>query len=233
MKLSTEMKGLNPGDEIVVHVSDPGFASDAPAWVRRNGHELLAIEPEGPGYVATIRKAGPEALALASGGSTSALGAPATPKVSFVVFSGDLDKLIAAFIIANGAISMGEEVSMFFTFWGLNALRKQKPPKRQRSTIDKLFAGMMPAGADKLTLSKMHMMGAGTAMIKSTMKKNGVHTLPELMESAMAGGARVIGCTMTMDLLGIAESDLIDGVELGGVATFLGEAAESTTTLFI
>jgi peroxiredoxin family protein len=153
--------------------------------------------------------------------------------VSFVVFSGDLDKVIAAFIIANGAISMGEEVSMFFTFWGLNALRQQKPPKRQRKTMDKLFAGMMPAGADKLTLSQMHMMGAGTAMIKKTMKKNGVHSLPELMESAMAGGARVIGCTMTMDLLGIAESDLIDGVELGGVATFLGEAAESTTTLFI
>jgi peroxiredoxin family protein len=214
-----------------VHVSDPGFASDAPAWVRRNGHELLAIEPEGPGYVATIRKAGPEALVLAGGGGVVA--APVTPKVSFVVFSGDLDKLIAAFIIANGAISMGEEVSMFFTFWGLNALRQQKPPKRQRKVMDKLFAGMMPAGADKLTLSQMHMMGAGTAMIKKTMKKNGVHSLPELMESAMAGGARVIGCTMTMDLLGIAESDLIDGVELGGVATFLGEAAESTTTLFI
>ncbi|MCC6269901.1 MAG: FAD-dependent oxidoreductase [Microbacteriaceae bacterium] len=231
MKLASEIKTLNPGDEIIVHVSDPGFASDAPAWVRRNGHELLAIEPEGPGYVATIRKVGPEALALA--GRDIGLAAPANPKISFVVFSGDLDKLIAAFIIANGAISMGEEVSMFFTFWGLNSLRKRKPPKRQRSTMDKLFAGMMPAGADKLTLSKMHMMGAGTAMIKHTMKKYGVHTLPELMESAMAGGARVIGCTMTMDLLGIAESDLLDGVELGGVATFLGEAAESTTTLFI
>ena len=233
MKLSTEMKSLNPGDQIVVHVSDPGFASDAPAWTRRNGHELLSIEPEGPGYVATIRKAGPEALVLAGGASSATIAAPATPKVSFVVFSGDLDKLIAAFIIANGAISMGEEVSMFFTFWGLNALRKAKPPKRQRKTMDKLFAGMMPAGADKLTLSQMHMMGAGTAMIKKTMKKNGVHSLPELMQSAVDGGARVIGCTMTMDLLGIAESDLIAGVELGGVATFLGEAAESTTTLFI
>jgi NADPH-dependent 2,4-dienoyl-CoA reductase/sulfur reductase-like enzyme/peroxiredoxin family protein/TusA-related sulfurtransferase/rhodanese-related sulfurtransferase len=231
MKMATEMKKLNPGDEVVVHVSDPGFASDAPAWVRRNGHELLSIEPEGPGFVATIRKAGPEALALAGRGAGVA--APATPKVSFVVFSGDLDKMIAAFIIANGAISMGEEVSMFFTFWGLNGLRKAKPPKRERSTMDKLFGAMMPAGADKLTLSKMHMMGAGTAMIKHTMKKNGVHTLTELMESAMAGGARIIGCTMTMDLLGIAESDLIDGVELGGVAAFLGEAAESTTTLFI
>lgn len=216
MKLATEVKGINLGDEIVVHISDPSFASDAPAWVRRNDHELLAIEPEGPGNVAIVRKA-----------------APATPRVSFVGFSGDIDTVIAAVIIANAAISMGEEVSMFFTVWGLNALRQQKPAKRQRKAVDKLFAGMIPAGSGKLTLSPMHMMGAGTAMIKKTMRKNAVHSLPELMESAMAGGARVIGCTTTMDLRSIAESDLIEGVELGGVATFSGEAAEYTTTLFI
>lgn len=231
MRLSTEMKSLNAGDQIVVHVSDPGFASDAPAWARRNGHALLSIEPDGPGYVATIRKGGSAALAVPDAQVVAT--ATVTPKVSFVVFSGDLDKLIAAFIIANGAIAMGEEVSMFFTFWGLNSLRRNNPPKRKRSTMDKLFAGMMPAGADRLSLSQMSMMGAGTAMIKNVMKQNGVHSLPELMASAMAGGARIIGCTMTMDLLGIAETDLIDGVELGGVATFLAEAAESTTTLFI
>ncbi len=155
-----------------------------------------------------------------------AVPAPTDPKISFVVFSGDLDKLIAAFIIANGAIAMGEEVSMFFTFWGLNALRRTDPPKRKRSALDSMFGKMMPQGAEKLTLSQMHMMGAGTAMIKSVMKKNGVHSLPELIASAQFGGARLIGCTMTMDLLGIAESDLIDNIELGGVATFLGEAAE-------
>ena len=227
MKLADTMKTLGPGDEVVVHVSDPGFALDGPAWAKRNGHELLAIVPEGPGYVATMRKGG--ALERATG----TVVAPATPKLSFVVFDGDLDKLIAAFIIANGALAMGEEVSMFFTFWGLNALRRSDPPKRRRSALDTMFGAMMPRGAEKLTLSQMNMMGAGTAMIKGVMKKNGVHSLPELIASARAGGARIIGCTMTMDLLGIAESDLIDGVELGGVATFLGEAAESTTTLFI
>jgi peroxiredoxin family protein len=162
-----------------------------------------------------------------------AVAVPATPKMSFVVFSGDLDKLIAAFIIANGAIAMGEEVSIFFTFWGLNSLRRHNPPKRKRKAMDAMFAAMMPSGADRLPLSQMKMMGAGTALIKNVMKQNSVHTLPELIASAQAGGARFIACTMTMDLLGIAESDLIDGVELGGVATFLGEAAESTTTLFI
>jgi NADPH-dependent 2,4-dienoyl-CoA reductase/sulfur reductase-like enzyme/peroxiredoxin family protein/TusA-related sulfurtransferase/rhodanese-related sulfurtransferase len=227
MALSKKMNELVAGDEIVVHVSDPGFALDGPAWARRNGHQLLSIAPDGPGYVATMRKGGEQPAA----GSAAAI--VTAPKLSFVVFSGDLDKLIAAFIIANGAIAMGERVSMFFTFWGLNALRRHKPPKRKRSAMDAMFGAMMPAGADRLTLSQMNMMGAGTAMIKSVMKRNSVSPLPELIASAQAGGARIIGCTMTMDLLGIAESDLLDGVELGGVATFLGEAAESTTTLFI
>ena len=150
-----------------------------------------------------------------------------------MVFSGDLDKLIAAFIIANGALAMGEEVSMFFTFWGLNALRRKKPPKRERNVMDKMFGAMMPAGAEELKLSQMHMLGAGTSMINRVMKKGGVPTLPELMKSAIDGGARIIACTMTMDLLGIAESDLMKAVEFGGVATFLDEAADSRTTLFI
>jgi peroxiredoxin family protein/rhodanese-related sulfurtransferase/TusA-related sulfurtransferase len=230
MKLAQTMKPLSAGDEIVVHVSDPGFALDGPAWAKRNGHQLIGITPEGPGYVATLRKGG---AAPASSGQALAVATPAAPKLSFVIFDGDLDKLIAAFIIANGAIAMGEEVSMFFTFWGLNALRRSDPPKRKRSALDTMFGAMMPRGAEKLSLSQLNMMGAGAAMIKGVMKKNGVHSLPELISSAQAGGARIIGCTMTMDLLGIAESDLIEGVELGGVATFLGEASESTSTLFI
>lgn len=225
MKLADTMRTLAVGDEVVVHVSDPGFALDGPAWAKRNGHQLLSIAPEGSGFVATMRKGGVAVTAVGA--------APTHPKLSFVVFDGDLDKLIAAFIIANGALAMGEEVSMFFTFWGLNALRKARPPKRNRSALDAMFGAMMPRGAERLTLSQMNMMGAGTAMIKGVMKKNGVQSLPQLIASAQSGGARIIGCTMTMDLLGIAPSDLIDDVELGGVATFLGEAAESTTTLFI
>jgi len=226
MRLSETMKGMAPGDEVVVHVSDPGFRLDAPSWASRNGHALVNISPEGPGYVATLRKGG--AVSAVPSGS-----APALNKTSFVVFSGDLDKLLAAFIIANGAVSMGEEVSMFFTFWGLNALRRKNPPPAEKAMMEKMFAGMMPKGADDLKLSQMHMMGAGTAMIKKVMKDHSVASLPELISSAQANGARLIACTMTMDLLGIAETDLVDGVELGGVATFLGEAHESGTTLFI
>ncbi|MEC5150782.1 FAD-dependent oxidoreductase [Cryobacterium sp. GrIS_2_6] len=232
MRLSEKMKTLDAGDEVVVHVSDPGFASDAPAWARRNGHELVAISPEGPGYVATMRKGG-AALATRPAASIGIVSPPAPNKTSFVVFSGDLDKVLAAFIIANGAIAMGEEVSMFFTFWGLNSLRRADPPKRERKLIDKMFATMMPASAGSMPLSQMNMLGAGAALIKKVMRDNSVSSLPDLITSAQAGGARLIACTMTMDLLGIAPTDLMDGVELGGVATFLGEAAESTTTLFI
>ncbi|MCI4659521.1 FAD-dependent oxidoreductase [Cryobacterium zhongshanensis] len=236
MKLSEKMKTLDAGDEVVVHVSDPGFASDAPAWARRNGHELIAISPEGPGYVATMRKGG-AALASRPVASDLVAGQQAprntTNKTSFVVFSGDLDKVLAAFIIANGAIAMGEEVSMFFTFWGLNSLRRTDPPKRERKLMDKMFATMMPSSAGSMPLSQMNMLGAGAALIKKVMRDNSVSSLPDLIQSAQAGGARLIACTMTMDLLGIAPTDLMDGVELGGVATFLGEAAESTTTLFI
>jgi len=122
---------------------------------------------------------------------------------------------------------------MFFTFWGLNSLRKKNPPRRQKKMMEKMFGAMMPTGPDELKLSQMHMAGAGTAMIKNVMKQHNVNTLPQLMQSAKESGVRMIACTMTMDLLGMAPSDLMDDIEFGGVASFLGEAAESHTTLFI
>ena len=230
MKLSEKVKELQPGDEVTITVSDPGFIADGPAWAKRNGHEIVAMEPFGSGFKATVRKGGAGALVAAQAVGTTVAG---KNKTSFVVFSGDLDKQIAAFIIANGALAMGEEVSMFFTFWGLNALRKKNPPRRQKKAMEKMFSAMMPSGPDSLKLSQMHMAGAGTSMIKSVMKKHNVQSLPELMKAAQENGARLIACTMTMDLLGIAPSDLIDGVEFGGVAAFLGEAAESHNTMFI
>ncbi|MXP21222.1 pyridine nucleotide-disulfide oxidoreductase [Gordonia sp. HNM0687] len=225
MKLSKAMEDIGVGDEVRVTVSDPGFALDAPAWASKNGHRLVEIEPEGPGYVATMRKGGAGVVTTPSG--------PVKPKTSMVVFSGELDKLLAAFIIGNGAVSMGEDVSIFFTFWGLNALRREDAPARDKSAMERMMSMMMPSGAGHLPLSTMNFGGAGASMIKKVMTDHGVPTLPELIASAQEGGARLIGCTMTMELLGIAEADLIDGIEFGGVATFLGEAQESGTTLFI
>ena len=224
MQLQKTMKTLQPGDEILAHVSDPGFRLDAPAWAKTNGHTVVEIKPEGPGYVARLRKGG--LLAQTSGLQLK-------NKKNFVMFSGDLDKVLAGFIIANGALSMGDEVSMFFTFWGLNALRRDNPAKAERTSMEKMLSTMMPSGPDEMKLSQMNMMGGGTAMMKKIMRDNNVPSLPDLIGAAQSAGARLIACTMTMDLLGIKESDLIDGVELGGVAMMLGEANESNGQYFI
>jgi peroxiredoxin family protein len=128
---------------------------------------------------------------------------------------------------------MGDEVSMFFTFWGLNALRRADPPARDKSAIEKAFTVMMPSGPDQLPLSTMNMLGGGPALIKRIMADHNVPSLPELIASAQGSGVRLVACTMTMDLLGIAEDDLIDGVELGGVATMFGESNESNGQFFI
>jgi NADPH-dependent 2,4-dienoyl-CoA reductase/sulfur reductase-like enzyme/peroxiredoxin family protein/rhodanese-related sulfurtransferase/TusA-related sulfurtransferase len=225
MKLQEKVDELSPGDEVLVHVSDPGFQLDAPAWAAKNGHEMLEIHPEGPGYAARFRK----------GGQPAALGAAAQirDKKTLVVFSGDFDRVLASFILANGAAAMGDEVSMFFTFWGLNALRRADPPDRDKSTIEKAFTVMMPSGPDQLPLSTMNLLGGGPALIKRIMADHNVPSLPELIASAQDSGVRLVACTMTMDLLGIAEDDLIDGVELGGVATMFGESNESNGQFFI
>ncbi len=233
MKLQETVSGLAAGDEVLAHVSDSGFRLDAPAWAARNGHTILSLTPEGPGYAARIRKGGATAEPRGSVAAASGAAARLEDKKSFVVFSGELDKVLAAFILANGAVAMGDEVSMFFTFWGLNALRREDPPARSRSALDRMFGAMMPSGADRLKLSNLHMLGGGTMLMKKVMKDHKVPSLPQLIASAQAGGVRLVGCTMTMDLLGIAPDDLIEGVELGGVATFLGEANTSNGAFFI
>jgi len=150
-----------------------------------------------------------------------------------VVFSGDLDKAIAAFIIANGAVSMGHKVTMFFTFWGLNMLRKQHPPKVKKNIVEKMFGFMMPRSAERLTLSKMGMGGLGTVMIKGIMKKKNMNSLPEMIQSALYNGVQIQTCQMTMDLMGIRKEKLLDEIETVGVATFIHSSDESNATIFI
>lgn len=154
-------------------------------------------------------------------------------RLSMIVFSGDLDKVLAAFIIANGAAAVDTPVSMFFTFWGLNTLRKSEPVQVKKGLVERMFGWMMPRGAEKLTLSRMNMGGMGTLMMKRVMKQKNVYSLPRLMETAREMGVRLVACTMSMDVMGIKPEELIDGVEFGGVVTFLDAADRSKTTLFI
>lgn len=151
---------------------------------------------------------------------------------TLVVFSGDLDKAMASFIIASGAAAMGKQVTMFFTFWGLNIIKKANV-KTEKSFMEKMFSVMMPKDASKLPLSKMNMGGAGTAMMKKVMKDKNVDSLEYLMQNAKNAGVKMIACAMSMDVMGIQEEELLDGVEVGGVATYLGEATEGNINLFI
>lgn len=224
MKVSEGIKSIRDGECLLVRATDPAFASDINVWCERTGNDLLSVEREGAAYRVRIRKGSAQPSAgFAKGGNDK----------SMVIFSGDLDKALAALIIANGAASMGRRVTLFFTFWGLNILRRSNRVGVKKSLIEKMFGSMMPRGTAKLGLSRMNMLGMGPKMIRGVMKSKNVSSLEELLRSAMDSGVRIIACQMSMDIMGIKPEELIDGVEIAGVATFLGSAEQSDTNLFI
>ena len=153
-------------------------------------------------------------------------------RVSIIVFSGDLDKVLPAFIIATGAAAMGMQVSLFFTFWGLNALKKRRDLSG-KGFLEKLFALMTPVGTEGLGVSKMNFFGIGAKLLRTLMKRKQVASLEELAQMAREMGVKIIACQMSMDVLGITKDELWDGIEVGGVATFLADATKSKVTLFI
>jgi len=223
MKVFETMKEMPDGAVMEVSASDPGFTRDIGAWCRRTGNELMACELRGKDYVALVKKgtpAAPEKVEAAEG-------------KTIIVFSGDLDKVLASFIIANGAAAMGRPVTMFFTFWGLTALRKSEKQPVRKSLVESMFGFMLPRGSKKLKLSKMNMGGMGTAMMKKIMNDKHVDSLEALIQKAMKSGVKIVACTMSMDVMGIQAEELIDGVELGGVGAYLGDAEESNVNLFI
>lgn len=232
MKVFNTVKEINDGDIIEVRATDLGFGRDIEAWCRRTDNTLLKVEKTSKGVVVFIQKGlagnAPSVHAV-SAGSPAVLPQGKT----LIVFSGDLDKVLASFIIANGAASMGRPVTMFFTFWGLNVLRKGDQKTVKKPLIDAMFGMMMPKGYNKLTLSKMNMGGMGTAMMKKVMKDKNVDSLQDLIKQAMFNGVKIIACTMSMDIMGITKEEIIDGVEYAGVAAYLGDAEESNVNLFI
>ncbi|MCL5064833.1 MAG: DsrE/DsrF/DrsH-like family protein [Firmicutes bacterium] len=159
-----------------------------------------------------------------------------TDKKTLIVFSGDLDRAIAAFVIANGAAAMGDEVTMFFTFWGLSILRKPRRGKVRhpgQSRLQAMFGRLMPSGPDKLRLSQLNFAGMGAPMLRTVMRQKNVASLQSLMATAKEQGIKLLACTMSMDVMGFGPEDLIDGVEFVGVASYLGEADEANVNLFI
>lgn len=221
---------MKEGEVLKVTASDPGFYEDIKAWCKRTNNKLVNIEKSKGNIIALIRKGGETA---ADSSIAARATAPANDNKTLVVFSGDLDKAIASFIIANGAASMGKKVTMFFTFWGLNILRKHEKVSVEKGFIDKMFGMMMPRGSKRLKLSKMNMMGMGGKMIRKVMKDKNVSSLEELIQAGIDSGIEVVACQMSMDVMGIKKEELIDGVKIGGVGYYLGEAEDSNVNLFI
>ncbi|MGL4345830.1 MAG: FAD-dependent oxidoreductase [Cellulosilyticaceae bacterium] len=230
VRVKQEVDKLEQGESFTIKASDPGFFEDIRSWCDKTQNNLVSLDRAKGEIVATIEK-GKQSVTVGAGCSLEQV--PKADGKTIVVFSGDLDKAIASFIIANGAAAMGKKVTLFFTFWGLNILRKSEASDAPKSLIEKGFAMMMPRGSKKLGLSRMNMGGMGAKMIRKVMADKNVQSLEELMTLAMASGVEIVACTMSMDVMGIKAEELIEGVKLGGVGYYLGEAEDANVNLFI
>jgi NADPH-dependent 2,4-dienoyl-CoA reductase/sulfur reductase-like enzyme/peroxiredoxin family protein/rhodanese-related sulfurtransferase/TusA-related sulfurtransferase len=225
MKLKNEIDRLKEGDVVEVRATDPGFYNDVLAWAKATNNEVLSLNIDKGIVVATIRKGKEKA-------QTETIKSFENDK-TIIVFDNNLDKVIAAYIIANGALAMGRKVTMFFTFWGLSVLRKRKAGRIKKNFIEKMFGWMLPKGTKGLKLSQMNMFGAGPLLIRWLMKRKKVEALENMIEQAKRNGAKLVACQMSMDLMGIKKEELIDGVEVGGVASYLEASEHADNNLFI
>ncbi|CCY81138.1 uncharacterized protein BN473_01878 [Prevotella sp. CAG:1185] len=226
MKLKQAIDKMQPGETIEVKATDPGFPSDAKAWCKSTGNAFLSETCQNGCHTIIIKK-----QQTAASPQTTCV--PAEKNKTLICFSDNLDRAIATFILANGAAATGGKVSIFFTFWGLNVIKKKHGPAVKKTFTEKMFARMLPKSSDSLSLSKMNMMGMGSKMIRGIMKKKNIDSLESLIQQAMANGVEFIACQMTMDMMGIKKEELLDGVTVGGVASYMQKAEESGVNLFI
>ncbi|MCF7927671.1 MAG: FAD-dependent oxidoreductase [Spirochaetales bacterium] len=242
MKLKQQIDQIDTGTQIREVATDPGFAKDVASWCNMTGNQLVDLKEEGATVTAVIEKAGGEpwtgAPAKQSGEPRSATGITTgkpvpTQEVTQVVFSDELDRGLATFVIANGAASSGKQVTLFFTFWGLNLLKKQNSPRVKKDFMGKMFGMMLPSHTGKLKLSKLNMGGMGSKMMRKRMKKLNIDSLEQMIHEAKKSGVRIVACRMSMDVMGVKEEELIDGIEIGGVAAYLEAAGTAGVNLFI
>ncbi|MDY6873729.1 MAG: CoA-disulfide reductase [Chloroflexota bacterium] len=224
LKLYNKIKEVEEGDVVKVKATDFGFTSDVEAWSNSTGNRLLSLDTVDGVIEARIQKGAPKVQEAGR-----AMGMNKT----LIMFSGDLDKALAGCIIANGVVASGRQASIFFTFWGLNLLRKNEHVKTKKNLIERMFGWMMPRGTKKAKLSQMNMAGLGTSMIKGIMKEKNIDSLPIMLQTAIDNGVKIQACQMSMDLMGIKREELIDGIEVVGVASMLADSDESNGVIFI
>ena len=225
MQLKKNYEALKIGEQLQITATDQAFGKDVTSWCKMTGAELVALENKNGVVAATIRKQEKTASSEISRNNAD--------NKTLIVFSDDLDKALASFVIANGAASTGKKVTMFFTFWGLNVIKKQHKPTVTKDIFGKMFGWMLPTHSGKLKLSKMNMGGAGSWMMRLIMKRKRIDSLESLIQQAIDNGVEMIACTMSMDVMGVQKEELMDNVTLGGVASYLERAEEANVNLFI
>lgn len=226
MQVKNAVDGMKAGQRIEVKATDPGFARDAESWCRSTCNRFVSKTSEGGYHTVVIekREACGSAVTPAAGGSRDK---------TFIMFSDSLDRAIATFVLANGAAATGGKVTIFFTFWGLNVIKKRRKPHVEKDIFGRMFAWMLPSDSTCLHLSKMSMLGLGDRLMRHIMRRKNISQLEELMREAVYNGVELIACQMTMDMMGISRDELIDGVTVGGVATYMERAGNSGVNLFI
>ena len=225
MKLKSTYEQLDNDAMLCITATDQAFAKDVKSWCKMTGADLVSLDKQGGQVKALVRKQQPKACAPVQQGGAE--------NKTIVVFSDDLDKALASFVIANGAASTGKKVSMFFTFWGLNIIKKSQKPAVEKDIWGRMFSWMLPSDSKALKLSQMNMMGIGSKMMRFLMKKKKIDSLESLIAQAREQGVEFIACTMSMDVMGVKQEELLDDVTLGGVATYLERTEEANLNLFI
>ena len=225
MKLKNAMDQAQTGERIEVVATDAGFSRDAEAWCQTTGNSLITKSIQNGYHTVVIEKNDPqETTPNATGNSKNK---------TLIMFSDDLDKALATFVLANGAAATGHKVSIFFTFWGLNVIKRERKPKVKKDIFGKMFSWMLPKSSQSLHLSKMSMLGIGDRLMRHIMRKKNISSLEDLRDQARANGVEFIACQMSMDMMGIDKNELIDGVSIGGVATYMQRAEDANVNLFI
>jgi len=225
MKLKKSMEELADGERLEIVATDAGFPRDAEAWCQTTGNRFVSARSEGGKYRVVVEKNIPQVCATET--------CKADKGKTFILFSDDLDKVLATFVLANGAVATGEKVTIFFTFWGLNAIKKLNKPAVKKDFFGKMFGMMLPSSSLKLKLSKMNMGGMGSRMMRYIMNKKNIDSLESLREQAIQNGVEFIACQMSMDVMGVKREELLDNVTIGGVATYMNRAEQANVNLFI
>ena len=226
MQLKKNFGLLQEGETLTIKATDSAFGKDVASWCKMTGAELLSLQNKNGVICANIKKA-------AKNNNPQCSPVAQQDNKTIIVFSDDLDKALASFVIANGAAATGKKVTMFFTFWGLNVVKKQQKPAVEKDIFGKMFGWMLPSDSRSLSLSKMSMFGIGDKMMRGIMKRKKIDSLESMINQAVENGIEMIACSMSMDVMGVKKEELMDNVNIGGVATYLERAEEANLNLFI